>query len=268
MPNGAAHPCTDEGTGASLFARERGAGEPILLLHAFPLDARMWEPVAQRLASTHRVIAPDLPGFGRSSGGPAFGSLDQHADAIAALLDERGVVRATVVGVSMGGYIALALAKRHPERLLRLALVDARTAADSPEARAGRAQNIEVVKQQGVPALLERMLPKLLRANAAPSLVNCIRQMGGEQLAPGIIAALEAMRDRPDSTAVLAGIAVTTAIIVGAHDALLTVAEAREMADTSDYAYVEVIEEAGHLSPCEAPEAVARAITRLVERTA
>ena len=147
---------------------DKGSGEPLILLHAFPLDGRMWLAQRDELAGSARIIVPDLRGFGRSVDLPPAQSIDDYADDVVALLDKFRIERATVVGLSMGGYVALALARRAPHRLARLGLADTRSLADSSEGRKGRDQNIALVKSEGVPALVERLLPKLLSANAGP----------------------------------------------------------------------------------------------------
>src|SRR6266542_2131492 len=114
----------------ALVITEEGTGEPIVLLHAFPLDAGMWAEQRRELSRSARVIVPDLRGFGRSAALPLAVTIDDHADDVCDLLDRLAIKRATLVGLSMGGYVALAFARRHPKRLARLALADTRAAAD------------------------------------------------------------------------------------------------------------------------------------------
>src|SRR5258706_3195117 len=128
--------------GNALAHSDDGRGSPVVLLHAFPLDGRMWDAQKEALAGNHRVVVPDFAGFGRSRDREPRASLDEHADDVAELLSGLGIERATVLGLSMGGYIALAFARRHPGRLLGLGLADTRAAPDSPEGRAARDQNI------------------------------------------------------------------------------------------------------------------------------
>jgi len=249
-----------------LHVDDNGTGEAIVLLHAFPLDGRIWTPLASALSASYRVLTPDLRGFGRSHDARPPSSIDQHADDVAAVLGARGIASATVVGLSMGGYVALALAKRHPQLVARLGLVDARAEGDSPETSAARELNIAMVDERGVPELVERMLPKLLAPGATDDVRRAVHSIGAEQTRASVRAALLAMRDRADATSVLASIGVPTAVIVGEEDALLSVAEAQRMVATTPRAVLDVIEKAGHLSPCEAPAAFARAVARLLER--
>src|SRR5258708_7458939 len=138
---------------ADLCFDDTGRGEPLVLLHAFPLDGRMWLAQKDELAGSVRVIVPDLRGFGRSAELAPAHSMGEYADDVAALLDTLGIDRATIVGLSMGGYIALALARLHPHRLSRLGLADTRSLPDSVEGRAARDQNIALVKSEGVAPL-------------------------------------------------------------------------------------------------------------------
>jgi len=239
-----------------------GRGDPVVLLHAFPLDGSMWDAERAELAKSHRVIIPDLSGFGRSGSASPPQSLDQHADDVVGILDSLGVERATVAGLSMGGYIAFALARRHPERLSRLILADTRAAPDSPEGRRGRDENIALVQRDGVAPLVERLLPKLLSPQAPPAVVERVRALGSRQSAVALTSALAAMRDRPDSTPLLAKIAVPTLVIVGEADAISPPAEARAIAAALPAGQLAVIDGAGHLANLESPAAFMTAMRR------
>ena len=163
----------------------------VVLLHAFPLDERMWEPQLPALAS-HDVTAPNLYDLGGSS-------VDGWAQRI---LDEvEGDLVA--VGASMGGYVALALARLAPERIRGLLLAGARPDADSPERRAGRAATIELVENEGPPGLWENQRDKLFGEHAPEAAVELARTMALSRQVPDLVRAIEAIRDRPDSTGVL-----------------------------------------------------------------
>ncbi|HEX9296949.1 MAG TPA: alpha/beta fold hydrolase [Polyangiaceae bacterium] len=245
---------------------EEGSGEPIVLLHAFPLDGNMWAEQKRELARSARVLVPDLRGFGRSAAVPPALTVDDHADDVAELLDRLAIKRVTLAGLSMGGYIALAFARRHRNRLARLALADTRAAPDSPEGRAARDANIALVEGEGVAALVERLLPKLLSKGAPEEIVTRVRQMAASQNAEGVKAALAAMRDRADSTTLVANLALPTAVIVGEADAISPPSEARAVAALVPGAELEIIPGAGHLSNLEAPAAFTAALRRLMGR--
>ena len=245
---------------------DEGRGDPVVLLHAFPLEGSMWDAQRAELAATYRVIIPDFRGFGRSAEQALPASLDEHADDVARILDDLGIERATVAGLSMGGYISLALARRHPQRLARLVLADTRSAPDSDEGRRGRDESIALVAREGVPALVDRLLPKLLSANASAEVVARVRALGGRQTKEGVTAALRAMRDRPDSAPVLSGIAVPCMVIVGEADTISPPAEASAIAAALPRADLAVIPGVGHLSNLESPAAFMAALRKLMVR--
>src|SRR4051812_37176895 len=191
-----------EVNGTFLNVEQRGAKKvPLVLLHAFPVDRRMWEAQASALSDRFRVITPDFRGFGQSAKVPGPFSIETLADDIHALLATMSASPAIVAGCSMGGYTALALAKKYPADLRGLILVDTKAEADTPEGKEGRQKMIDLVKQSGAKAVADQMLPKLLAKDAPtkrPAIANRLREMM-EACPPETIAyALAAMRDRPD----------------------------------------------------------------------
>jgi pimeloyl-ACP methyl ester carboxylesterase len=235
-----------------------GAGPPLVLLHAFPFDRRMWQDTGAALAGRRTVIAPDLRGFGESALAPF--SIADLADDVAALLDALGHPRATVAGLSMGGYVALAFAQRHPARLAGLVLADTKAGPDTPEARQARGEAIALVRREGVAAYLEKQLPRLLAPGAAESVRARLRAIGGTQAPEAVIAGLEALRDRPDRRSELGAITVPTLIVVGAEDGLTPPTEARSMAAAISGARLVEVPGAGHISNVEAPDAFGSAL--------
>jgi len=238
-----------------------GSGPVLVLVHAFPFDGRIWRKTAAALASRQRVITPDMRGFGQSDLGSDGFSIADLADDVAALLDALKLPAATIGGMSMGGYVALAFARRHRDRLKSLVLADTKAAADTPEARQGREAAIALVQTQGVAALLEKQIPRLLSASASDSLRAEVRALGA-QPPEAVIAAIRALRDRPDRTAELPEIAVPTLVMVGGDDALSPPAEARSMAAAIPKARLVEIPGAAHLSHLENPDAFAAALAK------
>ena len=236
-----------------------GSGRPLVLLHAFPFDGRMWKATAEALADRCRTIVPDLRGFGGSDLGGGEVSIAGMADDVAGLLDHLGVARATVGGLSMGGYVTLAFAARYPGRLDGLILADTRAAADSEKARAGRAATLALVEAQGVAAYLERQLAALLSPSASETVRAQVRDLG-QQSAAGVCAGIRALRDRPDRQAELAAIACPTLVIAGTADSLSTLEEMTAMAGQIRSARLVPIPGAGHLSNLERPAEFAAAI--------
>src|SRR5215471_6649989 len=168
-----------------LYFVEIGRGEPVVLLHGFPFDGRMWDMQAKELSRAARVIVPDLAGFGRSRSMTAA-SLDEMADDVASLLDSLGARQATIIGLSMGGYVSMAFARRHLGRVARLGLCDTRAVADSAEGRKVRNTNIALVDAEGPGAVVERMMPHLLSPGAPSDVREFVRRLGRSQVPSGV----------------------------------------------------------------------------------
>lgn len=259
--------------GARLYWRERGRGEAVLFLHAFPFHGGMWEGQLERLPERWRLIAPDLRGFGRSAPGAEGGPLtmDRHADDMAALLDHLGVEAATVCGVSMGGYVAFALWRRHPERVRALVLCDTRAGADTEVARRARAQLAIRVRREGSRAAVDAMLPNLISEatrRERPEVERRLREIAESIEADTIVRALEGLAARPDSTGLLPTITVPTLVLHGAADATVPLEEARSMAERIPGARLRIIEGAGHLPNVETPEAFDAELVHFMDATA
>jgi pimeloyl-ACP methyl ester carboxylesterase len=244
------------------FERGRQRSNALLLIHGFPLDHRLWHAQLRGLGGEVRAIAPDLRGHGRSAspGGPL--SMDRHADDMAALLDHLGIARAVVAGLSMGGYVAFSLWRRHPGRVQGLILLDTRAEPDAPAAKLKRDATAAQAEQMGAAIVAEEMLPRLLapRSLANPKLVAQAWRLMSEQPVAGIVGALQGLRDRQDSRPTLATITVPTLVLVGEADAITPPADGAAMASAIDGAGLVVIPGAGHLSPLENPRAVNAAL--------
>src|SRR3954454_24756824 len=236
---------------------ERGAGSPVVLLHPFPFARGIWSGLTDVLVARHRVISVDARGFGETPLGENGYTVDDLADDLAALLDELGVARAAVLGVSMGGYTALAFAVRHPARLAALILADTRAGADSAETRKARDGAIGRIKASGSGPYLDGSLARLLSPSASAELVGFLRGRA-ETREASLIAGIEAMRDRPDRTGQLGAIRVPTLTIRGSDDQVTPALDMQQMAGAIAGARFVTIPGAGHLSHIEAPQAFQR----------
>lgn len=236
---------------------DAGTGPVVVLLHAFPLSRAMWAPQIEALADHYRILAPDLRGFGGSKSFIDPPSLDQVADDMAILLDELKITGPVVLGgLSMGGYAALAFARRHAGRLRGLILADTKAEADDAEGKANRDRLIAFAAEHTGRDVLEQMLPRLVAAETParhPEVMDTLRHIAADQTPAGIIGALRAMRERPDSTPMLPSIAVPTLIVVGENDALTPPTVAASMAASIAGARLVRIPGAGHLSNLERP---------------
>lgn len=250
-----------------------GSGQPVVLLHGFPLDHAMWAPQISALSETVRVIAPDLRGFGQSTltlDDVKNGiSMRQYAADIAALLDKIGVKEPVILcGFSMGGYILWQFALHYPRRVKAVVLCDTRAAADSTEAREGRFKTADDVLKKGTRALIETMLPKLLSKatlSQRPEVVTQVTQIMRTCEPSAVAAALRGMAEREDVTSQLSKITQPALIIVGAEDAISPPAEMRGMAELIPHVQYVEIPEAGHMTTLENPGAVTEALQRFVE---
>lgn len=243
--------------GLELAYDEAGSGMPLLLLHGWPYDRTMWAGQLGGLAAYARVIAPDLRGVGGSTVRGPY-TMDQYADDLVAFLASLGVSRAVVCGLSMGGYIAFAMLRRHRDCIRGLILADTRATADTDETRANRARLIAQIEQEGMAAIAERQLHSSVARDTlerhAP-LAESVRRMMLSVPAEGAIGALRAMAERPDSTPLLETIDVPTLVVGGAEDSITTPEVLRAMAASIRSSRIEILEQAGHISPLERPAA-------------
>ena len=241
-----------------MFWEEAGSGrDAVLFVHGFPLTGALWDDVLAEAASGWRYLAPDLPGFGRS---PCLGTpltMDLLADLLATFLDEQGLERAVVCGLSMGGYIAFAMWRRHPERVRALVLTNTRAGPDTPDTRRGRYERAARVRAEGTHAVTEPMVPQLLSEatrRERPEIVARLRGMMNRVTVEGLAGALQGVAERPDSTPTLATITVPTLVLAGEADTISPPEEMRGLAGAIPGSVLRVLPGAGHLTPMEAPD--------------
>jgi len=247
---------------------EAGSGRPLVWLHAFPLSADQWLPQLHRVPPGWRFIAPDLRGF--RGAGPAFEdtglgrqTIDDHAADVLDLMTHLEIDAAKIGGLSMGGYVALAIVHRAPERVKGLVLASTRAAADSPRGKLNRAAMLERLAGDGVRAIADDMVPKLLGETTRreqPDLVDAVTRMIVTNSAEGIAAAVRAMRDRPDSTALLGHLPGPVTIVHGDEDVLIPVEEAQAMHRAVPGSRLVVLPGVGHLSNLESPNGFSAAV--------
>ena len=234
-----------------------GSGLPVVFLHAFPLNRTMWDPQVGALVAEGRCIAIDLRGLGESKGREPY-TMDRYADDVAGVLDTLQIERAVIVGLSLGGYVAFSLWRRHKSRVRALVLADTRSAADADEVAERRRGLIEIAETQGstsvANALIAGLVGKTTR-DRRPDIYDATHRMMAQAPVDGVVGGLRAMLARPDSTPTCATIDVPTLVIVGDEDAITPPKEARKLADSIRGARIEVLQGAGHLSNIERPAA-------------
>ena len=252
---------------------ESGEGVPLVLLHAFPVDATMWDGVRERLSERHRVVVPHLRGFGTSPRDDGVQpSVDAMADDVARLLDRLALDRPVLGGLSMGGYVTLAFLRRHPGRVRAVLLADTKATADSDEARANRERiATAVLGEQGTRVLVTSVLPGLLgpaTAERRPAVVDHVRGLV-ERADPAAVAwAQRAMAARTNAYDVLGALDVPLLAVVGADDGLTPPAEAEAMAAAAPRGEARVLAGVGHLSATEDPDAFVAAVRDWLDRLA
>lgn len=239
------------------------SGCPVVLLHAFPMSGAMWEPQREALKD-YRVIVPDLRGFGGTA--PSGPWLIEHAAAdVIETMTALAVERAVIVGLSMGGYVALRLAEAAPERVKALVLCDTRAEPDANENKVKRAAAMDFVAKNGVEAFLT---PFLEDAVAAQHALPFLRGVAAKSKPEAVIAALAALAARPDAAPGLAKIKVPTCVIIGSQDKITPLPLSEVMRSRVPGAELHIIPDAGHFSNAENPAAFSERLLSFLTRVA
>ena len=236
------------------------SGRVLVLIHAFPLGAGLWEGQAGALPPGWRLIAPDLRGFGGSTLGQPDDdpSIDDYAVDVVDVLRELEITSAVIGGCSMGGYAALAAVRRAPALVRALILIDSKAGADTPEGRANRRGMLAMLDREGPSGVARDMMPKLLGETTRhdrPDVEAIVRRLVKQQSAAALRGGIHRMMTRPDSSAVIESLQVPVLIIVGEEDTLTPPDEARKMAALTSEAELVVLPRTGHLPSLEHPQA-------------
>jgi 3-oxoadipate enol-lactonase len=245
-----------------------GEGAPVVLLHPFPVNHEFWVPVVNGLSTRYHLILPDLRGHGDSDVGEGPATMDKHAADIAAVMDDAGVGRAPLVGVSIGGYALFEFWRKYRGRVAALGLCNTKAPADSAEARAGRLQAANDVLERGTEPFFESMVPRLLGKSTRetrPDLIDgALRMM--RKMSPEDVAQVQrGMAARPDSMDTLKTINVPTLLVTGDEDILTGVNEAELMRQHISGSQLRVIPKAGHYSGWEQPEDVGNVLREFLD---
>jgi 3-oxoadipate enol-lactonase len=252
--------------GTMLYYREAGEGRLAVFIHGFPMDHSLWLDQLAGLAHVRRCVAVDLRGFGRSDPvvEPTL-SMEMLADDLAELIQAVGAEQADVVGLSMGGYVALALWELRREVVRTLTLIDTRATADTPEGREKRDRTIESLLAEGRGAMAVGVMGSLLAADPSAAVRARVRSMVEGTRYETMVAALHGMRDRLDRTRLLPTISVPALVIGGEEDASCPPEQMRAMAGAMPRARTVIVPGAGHLTPIERPAPVNEALIELFE---
>lgn len=259
-----------------MYYNDQGSGLPVLLIHGYPLNHKMWEPQISAISVFARVIAPDLRGHGRSEAVPPLSSaphtytMEMHADDCAALLEDLGIRQPVVlVGLSMGGYIAFAFLRRHPEHVAKLVLAATRAGVDSDASKESRLIAIAAAREEGVGAVVDTMVPKMLSPATKinqPGLSDRLAAIMAETSLEATIGDQRGMLERQNSTAILDQIKVPTLLIHGADDQIIPPEEMQTMHDKIPASELRVISDAGHMVNMEQPQIFNQTVEEFVQR--
>lgn len=252
MPDGCVLACSVSGP---------EAGTPVVFIHGFPLTGEMWRHAAAALSGTCRCIVPDLRGHGASDASDRA-TMPMFADDLVTILERLGEKRpAVLVGLSMGGIIAMEFFRRRRERVRALVLCNTRALPETEEGRAGRERLACDVLARGSIAAADQMIDRLLAPGAEPALREHWRSVMASNSAVGVAAASRGLADRADSRPTLPTIDVPTLVVAGQHDVITPVDLMHAMASEIPGSRFEVVRGAGHLTPVEAPETFSRLLT-------
>jgi 3-oxoadipate enol-lactonase len=253
---------------AEIAYRTLGEGAPVVLLHPFPVNHEFWLPVAHALATRYRLILPDMRGHGDSSAGEGPATMEKHAVDIARVMDDAGIGRAPLIGVSIGGYALFEFWRRNRGRVAALGLCNTKAPADNAEARAGRLQAANDVLERGTEPFFESMIARVLgkttretRPDLADGALRMMRKMSPERVAQ----VQRGMAGRPDSVDTLKTINVPTLLVTGDEDILTGLNEAELMRGHIAGSQLRVIPKAGHYSLWEQPEEAARLLRQFLD---
>lgn len=253
-----------EVAGAELHYELHGAGEPVLLVHGFPLSGVLWDEVVERLRGEFRLIVPDLRGHGASGASPQA-SMRRYAEDLLAVLHAAGEERpVALVGLSMGGYVAFEFYRRHPERVRAMVLANTRATRDSPEVLLGRYDSAERVMREGSAVIADGMVDRLFAPTSPAELRERWKGIMAESPPVGLAAALRAMAERTDSRRLLKRLGVPVLVVVGSDDVITPAGEARAMAEAAKGGRIRVISGAGHMTPVERPDDFAAAVAEFL----
>ena len=231
-----------------------GSGMPIILVHGYPFNRTLWNEQVIALRETHRIITPDLRGFGDSDTSEGPSTMDRMAQDVAHLMDALGITKAVLGGLSMGGYVVLAFYKHFSSRVEALLLADTRPQGDTEEGKKTRAQQVEQILAEGMAGVTDAMLPKLLTPETVskrPEVVRRIRDMMLKTKPAGAAAALQGMAAREDQTQLLTCITVPTLILVGREDPITPVVDSETMHSKIAQSRMTILDDASHVSNIE-----------------
>ncbi|MCX8020773.1 MAG: alpha/beta hydrolase [Chitinophagaceae bacterium] len=252
----------------TVFYRKVGTGNPVILIHGFGEDGRVWEPLAESLKNDFCFIIPDLPGSGQSELISDV-SMEELAEVIHAIIHQESIQACPVIGHSMGGYITLALAEKYWNHVSAIGLFHSTAKADSEEKKINRKKGIEFIKQHGAFAFLKTVIPNLFSPVFREEKYELIQTFMNQQLnftADALISYYDAMMKRPDRTDLLRHTKAPVLFVVGIYDTVVSPADAEDQARLPEKSYIYHLQNSGHMGMLEEPEEAKRIIKEFLEK--
>lgn len=256
--------------GQEVHVIDRGSGEPVVFLHAYPFNAAMWEYQYAALEGTRRVIGIDLPGFGSSPApaDPKAATMDSWADLVAGVLDELDLEQPVIVAASMGGYLTFELVRRHLDKLGPLVLVATRAKSDDVDTWEKRTQQQQALEGGEDLATMAKGMVEGLLSQASldrPELVEYVLALMQHNLPEGWIAALEAMKKRPDAMGALRGMPRKTLVVAGELDRVTPLSESTLITRLVADGQLVVVKDSSHLPNLENPVEFNEVLVRFLD---
>ena len=250
--------------GTTLCYDDVGKGSiPILFIHGFPFDKSSWQPQLEFLSKTHRVLAYDIRGFGKSTEGTEKASIRLYADDLVKLMDALQIQKAVVCGLSMGGYILLNAVSRYPERFEAIILSDTQCIADSAEGKEKRYKTITQIEEGGLTDFTEGFMKNIFCKESLETKKVAVEKIKSIVLSTSpatVTGALRALAERDETCSMLDQVSVATLILCGKEDVVTPPAQSERMHAEIKNSTLRILEKAGHLSNMEQPDEFNRSI--------
>jgi pimeloyl-ACP methyl ester carboxylesterase len=252
------------------FYKVLGSGEPVLLLHGFCGEGAVWNDLISFLPKQHKLIVPDLPGYGKSVFSPQTTdhsikgiSVEFYAEYIEAILDKEQIEQVTFVGHSMGGYTALAFAEMFPQQIKKLCLFHSHPYEDELEKKENRRRAVQFLEKYGSKLFVEELYNNLFATafyELQPEKVNSLITMAAQYSKEGLMASCYAMINRKDRSLVMQQLQVPVLLIIGKEDKAIENDKSLNMCALANVTDVAILEGVGHMGMIEAPEQTAQMI--------
>lgn len=252
--------------GCRVHYQKHGNGLPIMLLHGFGETGSVWKEQIEFFKNKYQLLIPDLPGSGKSTlGNEAESSMDFFAEVVFQILKKEGLKKMVLIGHSMGGYISLAFAKKYPERLIALGLFHSSAYADDAEKISIRKKGIAFIKKNGAAPFLESSIPNLF-ADAGNPLKQRLLLGAGDFSDHALIHYYEAMISRPDSTRIIAGLAVPFLMIIGEKDKAVLFESALKQTNLANLSFIYILRKSGHMGMWEEKDKANKILAKFLDQ--